>query len=179
MAGFEERKNLMKKQIRNLEKEYLVIALLVIGFLLIIFPAKFSIAFPWVLGVVLMLRGLSVIILALHYKDPEHTPGRAIVYITLGLTVMILGSRAVGIIGVIWAVLSLMETAEEIDEIWKEGHYSIICVISCIISVALAILLMTDPFKHFAAHVRILGLEILASVVARRAAIIRGKNGRS
>lgn len=165
----------MKKQIKNLEKEYLVVALLVIGLLLIIFPARFSIAFPWVLGIVLVLRGLSVIVLALHYKDPEHTPGRAIVYITLGLTVMILGSRAVGIIGVIWAVFSLMEVAGEIDEMWKEGHYSIIRVISCVISVALAVLLMTDPFKHFVTHVRILGLEILASVIARRTAIIKGK----
>ena len=169
----------MKKQIKNLEKEYLVVALLVIGLLLIIFPARFSIAFPWVLGVVLVLRGLSIIVLALHYKDPEHTPGRAIVYITLGLTVMILGSRAVGIIGVIWAVFSLMEVAGEIDEMWKEGHYSIICVISCVISVALAVLLMTDPFKHFVTHVRILGLEILASVIARRTAIIKRKNGQA
>ena len=56
---------------------------------------------------------------------------------------------------------------------WKEKKFSAVCLISSVISIGLAALLMTDPFKHFVVHVRILGLEIITSCIARRADSIR------
>ena len=70
----------MKSLIRNLEKEYLAIAVLVIGILLVIFPEQFAKAFPWVLGIALILRAVLIMILTLYYKDSQHGPGKAIVY---------------------------------------------------------------------------------------------------
>ena len=165
----------MKSLIRNLEKEYLAIAVLVIGILLVIFPEQFAKAFPWVLGIALILRAVLIMILTLHYKDSQHGPGKAIVYGVMGLTIMIRGSEATGIIGVIWAVYTLMEVSGEIDEMWEKKHVSAVSVIVAAVSVGLAVMLMTDPLTHFISHVRILGLEICTSCAARRFDLIRQK----
>ncbi len=163
----------MKNLIRNLEKEYLVIVFLVVGILLVIFPEQFAKAFPWILGCLLVMRAVLVVVLAVFYKDEQHGPGRAILYCVMGLTIMIRGSRATGIIGVIWAVFSLAEVSEEINEMWKEKQFSAVHMISALISIALAVMLMIDPFEHFITHVRVLGLEILSSCFARRIRIIK------
>lgn len=157
----------MKHFIRNLEKEYLVIVFLVVGILMVIFPETFAKGFPWVLGIAMILRGILVVLLAVYYKDPGHGPGKAILYWVLGLTILIRGSDATGIIGVMWAVFSLAEVSEEINEMWKEKHYSVIHLLGAVVTILLAVMLMVDPFRHFVTHVRILGLEILASCFAR------------
>ena len=165
----------MKSLIRNLEKEYLAIAILVIGILLVIFPEQFAKVFPWVLGIVLVLRAALVLILVLRYKDSQHGPGKAIAFAVIGLTIMIRGSESTGIIGVIWAVYTLLEISGEIDEMWEKKHVSPISIIVAAVSVGLAVMLMTDPLTHFVSHVRILGLEICSSCAARRFDMFRRK----
>ncbi len=167
----------MKQFIRNLESDYLAMAVLAVGILMVIFPGHLAKAFPWVLGIVLILRGISVIILAFRYRDGEHEPGRAILYSVMGLTILIRRSEAIGIIGVIWAVIALMEVSEELNAMWRKNHYSAVHLILAVISVALAVTLMVDPFKHFITHVRVLGLEIVSSCIARRLDLRRGRNG--
>ena len=165
----------MKHFIRELENNYLSIACLVIGILIAVFPVHFSIAFPWVLGGALILRGIAVVILALRYKDAEHGPGNVILFCVMGGTIMILGSEATGIIGVIWAVYTLVEVSKELDEMWREKHVSVVYLIAAIVSVVLAVTLMVDPFKHFVTHVRVLGLEIISSCFGRGVDIVRAK----
>ena len=165
----------MRRFFRNLEKEYLVIVFLIVGILLTIFPEPFAKVFPWVLGSGLVLRSILVLILVLHYKDAQHGPGKAILYCAMGLTIMIRGSEATGIIGVIWAVFTLAEVAEEINEMWKEKHFSALYFFSAAVSVALAVMLMVDPFRHFVTHVRILGLEVLSSCFARSVRMIKAR----
>lgn len=163
----------MKQFIRNLEKEYLAFAFLVVGILLILFPGHSAGLFPWVLGGALFLRGISVLVLSLHYRDGERGPGKMILYCVTGLTIMICSSAAVGIIGVIWAVYSLVEVSDEIDKMWREGHWSALHLIPAVISIVLAVMLMVDPFEHFVTHVRILGLEIVSSCLARAVDMIK------
>ena len=163
----------MRRFIINLEKDYLAFVFLAVGILLVAFPEQFSKISPYVLGIALILQGIAVVILAFRFKDPFQGPGKAVIYFVMGLTIMMLGSGALGIIGVIWAVFALIEVSKEIDRMWKEKKFSAVCLISSVISIGLAALLMTDPFKHFVVHVRILGLEIITSCIARRADSIR------
>jgi uncharacterized membrane protein HdeD (DUF308 family) len=165
----------MKQFIRNLEEEYLVIVFLIVGILLILFPAHSARIAPYLLGGSLVLRGSSVVILSFHYKEKSKGPGGMVLYCATGLTFIILGNQAIGIIGVIWAVYSLMEVSEEIDEMWKEGHYSVLHLVLAVISIALAVMLMVDPFEHFATHIRILGLEIITSCLARGVDTVRAR----
>ena len=65
-------------------------------------------------------------------------------------------------------MLSLYETAEEITESYIHKNYSVTGIISSVISIALAVLLLFNPFEHFSFHVRILGLEMIASVISNR-----------
>ena len=163
----------MKQFIRNLEKEYTVIVFLAVGILMILFPEHFARIFPYLLGGALVLRGISVVVLSFHYKEKDQGPGKMILYCVTGLTIMIRASQATGIIGVIWAVYSLVEVSGEIDEMWREGHYSVLHLVPAVISVALAVMLMVDPFEHFVTHIRILGLEIITSCLARGVDTIR------
>ena len=170
----------MKRFIRSLENDFISLVCLAVGILMTIFPVHFSIAFPWVLGGALVLRGAAVVILAMRYKDAEHGPGYVVLYCVMGATIMILGTDATGIIGVIWAVFTLVEVSTELDEMWREKQFSFVYLIPAIVSVVLAVGLMVDPFEHFVTHVRVLGLEIISSCFGRGVDIVKEKrNDRS
>ena len=93
----------------------------------------------------------------------------------MGLTIMIRRSEATGIIGVIWAVLVLVEVSEEINAMWREKHCSVFHLVLALISVMLAVMLMVNPFEHFITHVRVLGLEVVSSCFARSMDMLRGR----
>lgn len=157
----------MKRLIKNLENQYIGALILFFGVLMLIFPEQMALAAPYMLGGGLILRGIAVIILSFRYKETSNGPGKAVLYFVLGLIFMILSADSVGIIGVIWAVFTLEEVSLEINEMWKDKHLSVIHIITAVISVALAVMLILDPFEHFVTHVRILGLEIVASCLSR------------
>ena len=165
----------MKKFIRDLEKEYLVIAILVAGILLVAFPEQMSRAAPWVLGGLLTLQGIAVVVLCIIQKEKSAGPGRAVLFCVMGVTIMVLGGEATGIIGVIWAVYTLFEVSDIINEMWKEKHIPVIQLILAVISAILAVMLMVDPLKHFVTHVRILGMEIVFSCLVRGVGKIKRK----
>lgn len=91
----------MKRFIKNLENRYIGILILIVGVLMLIFPEQLAKAFPYMLGVGLIIRGIAAIILAVRYKETSQSPGKVIVYWGLGSIIMILGSGSIGIIGVI------------------------------------------------------------------------------
>ena len=141
--------------------------ILTIGVLMLIFPEQLAKAFPYLLGAGLIVRGAVIVFLALKYKEETTTPGKIIPYWAMGLITMILGAGATGIIGVIWAVFSLEEVSDEINEMWKHRHFSVLHLITAIISVGLAVTLIINPFEHFVTHVRVLGLEIIFLFLSR------------
>ena len=163
----------MKKFVKNLESRYLLILLFLFGILLVIFPDFFYRAFPWMLGIELIIHGLTVIYLSVKYREESKGPGRAVPYIVMGVGTIILGSDATGIIGVIWAVFTLNEVSEDINLMWKEKHISVITTVTAVISVVLAVMLMIDPFEHFVFHIRILGLEVIFSCLSRYVEFIK------
>ena len=163
----------MKRFIKNLENQGIVIAILIVGVMVLIFPDHLAKAFPYLLGAGLLMKGIAIVILALRYKDPSDGPGKVITFGVLGLVIMILGSEAIGIIGVIWAVFTLEEVSEDINDMWKGRKYSPIHILTGAVSIVLAVMLMIEPFKHFTTHVAVLGLEIIFSCLAKGVDIIK------
>lgn len=165
----------MKKFIRNLENSYIALAILIFGILLVIMPTQFVHVLPWLMGFALILRGISVIVLIFHFKDKTFGPGAVIYNFVMGITIIVIGGDSINIIGVIWAVYSLIEACKEISEMWREKKYPVIKLINSVISIALAVMLITNPFEHFTTHVVILGIEIISSCFARSFDIMKSR----
>ena len=149
--------------------------ILIVGILMVLFPENLSHVFIWALGGAMILRGILVMILCLYYKEDEHGPGNVLLYVVMGLMIMYLKAESINIIGVMWAIFSLKEVSEEIDQMWKEKHVHIFCLLSSVVTVSLAIMLMMDPFDHFSTHVKVLGLMIISTTLAKTAGLIKKK----
>ena len=163
----------MKKFIRNLENRYLAAAILVIGILMVIFPVRLAAAFPWALGSALIVRAIAVIILFLKDREERKGPGRVLLYFILGFTFLLHSTEATGIIGIIWAAFTLVEVANEIDEMWHEKRFSVLYLLTAAASIVFSILLLLYPFEHFAVHIRVFGMEVIFYSLSRIAAILK------
>ena len=163
----------MKKFIRNLENQYLVAAILIIGILMVIFPVRLAAAFPWALGIALIVRAVAVIFLFLKYGEEKKGPGRVLLYFILGFTFLLHSTEATGIIGIIWAAYTLVEVANEIDEMWHEKRFSVLYLLTAAASIVLSVLLLLNPFEHFVVHIRVFGMEVIFYSLSRIAAILK------
>ena len=165
----------MRDYIINLSNKNISIMILIVGILMVLFPENLSHVFIWALGGAMILRGILVMILCLYYKEDDHGPGKVLLYVVMGLMIMYLKAESINIIGVMWAIFSLKEVSEEIDQMWKEKHVHIFCLLSSVVTVSLAIMLMMDPFDHFSTHVKVLGLMIISTTLAKTAGLIKKK----
>lgn len=165
----------MKKIIIGAERDWLVFLSALSGLALILFPEQLSNLIPFFAGIGLVLNGLASGFVCWRYHDAGAKPGRAVLFLALGISILLNSSEAIGVIGAIWAMISLNEAAEEINEAAENKHFAPLQAVMTVISIALAVMLLFDPFEHFVTHVRILGLEMIASVFIRRRNILRGK----
>ena len=172
----------MKKLIMGLQDNRQVFVFAVLGLLLILFPKEIGTAAPYILGILMVLYGCLNIILSLKYDDDASLSlGDGVVHIVIGGVLLFQKGDSIVLIGLVWAMISLYEAAREIDEFRKERKFTpvqIIRMIGMIISIALAVLLMINPFAHFYTHVRILGLEIIAASLVRGAKDWKTRKGK-
>ena len=105
----------------------------------------------------------------------DEAAGRTVLFLVLGAAILYHGDESIGMIGSIWAMLSLLEVAETIDEAAAEKHITALRCAAIIVSTALAVMLLFAPFEHFTTHVRILGAELMVSIFTRRRNLIREK----
>ena len=158
----------MKKIISFLKKDYQVYLFALLGLILILFPEYISKAVPYLLGIGLLAYAAVSIFVTLKYPDSESRLGDGIVRAVIGIVILFMKADAISVIGIIWAVLSLHEAADEIDELYESNKIHWIKMLSIFITVLLSALLMIDPFAHFDTHVRLLGLEMIASAFATK-----------
>ena len=162
----------MKKLILALEDNRQIYAFVILGLILIVFPNEMGIAAPYILGGALLIYGIMNLIISLKYPESSISLGDGVISIVAGGILLAQRGNSIAILGVVWAMISLHEAAEEIDEYRRAKKVSVVRIIVIAVSIVLAIMLMVNPFEHFNTHVRILGLEIIAYV------FIRGKNDR-
>ncbi len=158
----------MKKIIIGLQNKWIALLFGIMGVLLIIFPETFQDLTPYMLGIGLIIKGIVGIVAVCRYKgETKEKPGDIVIDFVLGSATVFHNANAIGAIGAIWAMSSLYEVAGEITEAFEKKHFPVLGVIFAGISIFLAVLLLFDPFEHFAFHVRILGLEMVSSVFVR------------
>lgn len=162
----------MKKLILGIREDRHVYLFAAVGIIMILFPAQVGRAAPYLIGIAALLYGILSIITILKYPDSPLSLGGGVIRIAAGAVLLFQKEDSIAILGVIWAMISLYEVAQEIDEYRETGKISVISIISIIATIALAVMLITDPFEHFNTHVRILGLEMIAAV------FVRGKRNR-
>ena len=169
----------MKKLITGLQEDRLVYLFAISGLLLIVFPVGLANVAPIMIGLVLVLYAVASFGIRLRYKEAAAVnPGKAFVYLILGLAVLHQKGEAIGAIGGLWAMISLFEAAEEINEAIETKNFSLFHMISIVLSTVLAVMLLFNPFEHFEFHMRILGIEMILSIFQRRHNIIREKRGK-
>ena len=152
----------------DLEEDWIVFLFGAIGVLLILFPNQLMGIAPVLVGTILVARGLLDLLILWRYPNERLSPGSLVLYLVLGAAILYNADNSIGVIGAIWALLSLDEVEDEINEAVKNHHISVFRAIMTAITIILAIMLLFNPTGHFALHVRILGLEMLASVFVRQ-----------
>ena len=158
----------MKNLILGLENNRQVYVFVILGIILIIFPNQVGNIAPYLIGIGLLLYGGVNIVISIKYPDSSVSLGNAVISCVTGVVLLVLKGNSIAIIGVVWAVISLYEAAREIDEYyWREKKVRVIGIVSVIVSIGLAVILITNPFAHFNMHVRILGIEMIAYAILR------------
>lgn len=132
------------------------------------FPGKIADFSPYIAGGTLIVYSVVNIIMEIRFPESRISLGDAVVRGVLGIILLLETEQAIAILGIVWAVLSLNDVAKEINDFYRTKNFRIIGAISIIITIILSVLLMLDPFEHFAFHVRILGIEMITETFIRR-----------
>ncbi len=149
------------------EKDQQVYVFAIIGIVLIIFPDVITALAPYIIGIALVVYSVINIITGIKHPDSEVRLGDAVIKGILGLIILFQEEKSISVIGIIWAMESFYETAEEIDKYKAKRKFHIISLLSMIISIILAASLIMDPFEHFTVHVIVLGIEMIVTVFIR------------
>lgn len=158
----------VKHHIITLEDEMQLALFGIVGILLIAFPEDLSDAIPYLVGLSLLIYGLICLVHCIRFRDDTAEPGFDVLYVILGAAILYYREDSLGPIGSIWALFTLVEVAEEVNEAYHHRKMpSVISLLIAVASTALAIMLLFDPFEHFSFHVRILGIEMVLSIFAR------------
>ena len=158
----------MKRITKGLKEDRLVYMFAVVGVFLIAFPTQLAQIAPLVIGIELILYSVASFIISIRYKDADVNPGKAFVYVILGAAIMHQESEAIGVIGSMWAMIALLEAADEINEMLRTKKYSVFHIVSIVLSTLLAIALLFAPFEHFVMHMQLLGVEMVLSIFERQ-----------
>lgn len=153
----------MKKLVYKIENQYLLYACAVFGLALILLPQYLVKAVPYALGGGLIVYGGLRLFTILKSGDREARPAKYLVFIVVGLVSLLQRAGSLTTIGVIWAMLTLQECVEEIDEFYETRELHILPMAWTVFSIVLACMLLHAPAHHFVFHMRILGLEVIAA----------------
>ena len=151
-----------------LKKDIQIYVFIALGIVLIFFPENIAEYAPYIVGVALILYAVLNIFMELRYPESQISLGNAIVRGVTGVILLMETEQAIAILGIVWAVLSLNDVAEEIDDYRRTGKFRTIGAVSIVLTIIFSALLMLEPFEHFAFHIRILGLEMIAETFIHR-----------
>ena len=158
----------MRSFISNLKKDKQVYVFVALGIVLILFPDRIAEYAPHIVGVALILYSVVNISMELRFPESTISLGDAVVRGVLGVILLLETSQAIAILSIVWAVLSLNDVAEEINDFYRTRKFRLVGAVSIVLTIIFSAMLMLDPFGHFVFHIRILGLEMIAETFIRR-----------
>ncbi len=158
----------MRSLISNLKKDKQVYVFVALGIVLFLFPDRIAEYAPYIVGVALILYSVVNIFMELRFPESTISLGDAVVRGVLGVILLLETSQAIAILSIVWAVLSLNDVAEEINDFYRTRKFRLVGAVSVVLTIIFSAMLMLDPFGHFVFHIRILGLEMIAETFIRR-----------
>ncbi len=149
------------------KKDQQVYIFVIIGLILILFPDVLTAFAPYMIGISLAVYSAVNICINIKNPDSDVRLGDAIIKGILGIIILTQQEKSISTLGIIWAMESFYEVADEIDKYRKNRKLHVISILSMIISTSLAATLIMDPFEHFTVHVIVLGIEMIVTVFIR------------
>lgn len=151
-----------------LKKDKQIYLFIALGTVFILFPNMIANHAPYIVGAALIIYAIVNIFMELKYPESSISLGDAIVRGVVGLILLLETNQAIAILGIVWAVFSLNDVAKEINDYYKTRKFRVIGAIGIVLTIVFSAMLMLDPFEHFAFHIRILGLEMIAETLIKR-----------
>ena len=166
----------MKKNDKKLNAILLCIAELVIGVLLLIKPVGFTRGIIIALGIPLMLKGVGYVISYIRQKPQEASEGNLLANGLLmtcgGLFCMFRSGWFITVfpaLTILYGLMTLVTAFGKIQwtaDLFRTKHkYWFLALISTVLSIALAVMIMTNPFASTAAMWIFIGVSMIVEAV--------------
>ena len=166
----------MKKNDKKLNAILLCIAELVIGVLLLIKPVGFTRGIIIALGIPLMLKGIGYVISYIRQKPQEASEGNLLAKGLLmtcgGLFCMFRSGWFITVfpaLTILYGLMTLVTAFGKIQwtaDLFRTKHkYWFLALISAVLSIALAVMIMTNPFATTAAMWIFIGVSMIVEAV--------------
>lgn len=150
----------------------IVAILLVVGFLCLFFVDFIYKVLPYTMGSLMIAIGVSSLFCAIITKEYKRLDTKlssaGILLIVIGISIIVHGNRADGLIGVIWGIFGMVEGTESLNvAIYNLTHKKkwVADMLQTILQITLALLLLIDPVTKLYPHMRILGMEHIALAI--------------
>ncbi|MDO5843563.1 MAG: DUF308 domain-containing protein [Methanocorpusculum sp.] len=144
------------------------VILLAVGILTIIFSHYLTTALPYIIGTGMCLFGITNLIVGIARKkvinEMKSEIANALIILILGVAVFLQDGEHLAFIGIIWALISLMSGASELNKAlyhFLRKEKFLFLLIQGSIEVALSMALLFDPFEHLQLHVVFLGITMI------------------
>lgn len=151
---------------------FIVTVLLVVGFLCLFFVDFIYKLLPYTMGCLMIAIGASSVFCAVITKEYKRLDTKlsstGILLIVIGISIIVHGNRADGLIGVIWGIFGLLEGTESLNvAIYNITHKKkwFADMLQTMLQITLALLLLIDPVTKLYPHMRILGMEHMALAI--------------
>ena len=166
----------MKKNDKKLNAILLCFAELVIGVLLLIKPVGFTRGIIIALGIPLMLKGVGYVISYIRQKPQEASEGNLLAKGLLmtcgGLFCMFRSGWFITVfpaLTILYGLMTLVTAFGKIQwtaDLFRAKHkYWFLALISAVLSIALAVMIMTNPFASTAAMWIFIGVSMIVEAV--------------
>ena len=145
------------------------ILLLINGLLCLFMPQHIANLLPYLLGGSMTISGINRIIKWSKQKLEEKQRNSAslansLLLLILGISFNIQGKSSLVSLGIAWAIIGIIKSVHPLIyfiESFQSGKPIIIYAVEFFAKIALALLLLFDPFGKFTPHLRILGAELI------------------
>ncbi|MDD3165719.1 MAG: DUF308 domain-containing protein [Oscillospiraceae bacterium] len=142
------------------------------GVICIAFASHIYRLLPTICGLILLASGCLRLIEGIRNKDyaslEQVGMERAIVMMAVGVGVLVKQQNALFVVGVFWGLAGLRKASNFLNEalyyMYQKEKYAPE-LMKCILSAALSMLLIFDPFGKIGVHIVILGVEMIVDTL--------------
>lgn len=148
----------------------IIIIMCALGILCLLFVDFIYGLLPYIMGGFMAIAGAAAIAGSLITKEYQRADtrliSRGILLLVVGAAVIVRGEQADGLMGAAWGIFGLIKGSESLNvaiynltnrKKWAAD------MLQAAVQITLALLLLVDPMSKLYPHMRILGLELLAT----------------